>query len=220
MSSQNNDSKKALSKISNYILSEQNIDIRSYTAGHLNENHLWKPKELKTHKPWPTASSLLINKSSTNASFITALETDNEIKLVPLNQLKSSIVLSPRLKESKSGEEFKLPLLSSRSDKAIQNELNTKTDKEIAFDFLKTNAFKGATKEESFKNLRSFERDVLKKSDLVHTNVLHPNDYSTFLERRLNEVFAFKSFSDFLSLGLIYLKCPIKGVDKNRDEKR
>jgi len=193
MSSQNNNSKKELSRISNYILSEQNIDITSYTAGHLNENHLWKPKELKTHQPWPTASSLL-SKSSMNASFNTILAADNDIKLVPLNQLKSSFVVSPRIKESKSGEEFKLPLLSSRSEKAIQNELNIKTDKEIAFDFLKTNAFKGATKEESFKNLRSFERDVLKKSDLVQTNVLHPNDYSTLLEKRLNEVIYLNHF--------------------------
>jgi len=193
MSSQNNNSKKELSRISNYILSEQNIDITSYTAGHLNENHLWKPKDLKTHQPWPTASSLL-SKSSMNASFNTILAADNDIKLVPLNQLKSSFVVSPRIKESKSGEEFKLPLLSSRSEKAIQNELNIKTDKEIAFDFLKTNAFKGATKEESFKNLRSFERDVLKKSDLVQTNVLHPNDYSTLLEKRLNEVIYLNHF--------------------------
>jgi hypothetical protein len=196
MSSQSNESKNELSKISNYILSEQNIDIRSYTSGHLNENHLWKPKELKTHKPWPTASTLPLNKSSSNISFSTKLVADNEIKLVPLNQLKSSLAFSPRLKESDSDKQIKLPPLSDRHEKVVQNELSTKTDKEIAFDFIKMNAFKGATKEECFKNLRSFERNVLKKSDLVHSNVLHPNNYTNLLEKRLNKVTSFNHFND------------------------
>ena len=56
MSSQSNQPRISLSKISNQILNDQNADIQTYTSGHLNENHLWKPPEQKTHKPWDSAS--------------------------------------------------------------------------------------------------------------------------------------------------------------------
>jgi hypothetical protein len=56
MTSQNNNAKLSLNRISNYILAEQFGDIRAYTLGHLNENHLFKPPEEKTHKPWTGAS--------------------------------------------------------------------------------------------------------------------------------------------------------------------
>ena len=58
MSSQNSHAKDSINKISSYILFEQNIDIANFTSGHLNENHLWKPPEQKTHKPWLTVNSL------------------------------------------------------------------------------------------------------------------------------------------------------------------
>lgn len=57
MTSQSNDSKVSLNKISNFILSEQNLDIKAYTSGHLNENHLWKPPQQKSHKTWDTAKN-------------------------------------------------------------------------------------------------------------------------------------------------------------------
>ena len=52
MSSQNNNSKHSIKQISNYILAEQNIDIRNYTIGHLNQNHLFKAPTEKNGKKW------------------------------------------------------------------------------------------------------------------------------------------------------------------------
>jgi hypothetical protein len=54
MSSQ---SKSSLSKISNYIISEQSADIKALTSGHLNESHLWKPAEQRMHQPWTSAAT-------------------------------------------------------------------------------------------------------------------------------------------------------------------
>ncbi len=86
MSSQNNRSKISLNKISNYILSEQNVDIRSYTSGHLNENHLWKTPEQKTHKTWETSN--LIKHDNLNKSFEKNLLPNNSI----LRNIKKPLV--------------------------------------------------------------------------------------------------------------------------------
>jgi hypothetical protein len=56
MSSQSNQSKLSLRKISNVVLEQQNVDIQTFTSGHLNENHLWKPPAMRTHKPWDTSN--------------------------------------------------------------------------------------------------------------------------------------------------------------------
>ena len=70
MSSQNNDAKISINQISNYILAEQNTDIKAYTVGHLNENHLFRPPEEKTHQPWQTAQKHVKLSSKSSKSLI------------------------------------------------------------------------------------------------------------------------------------------------------
>lgn len=215
MTSQSNETRISLNKISNYILNEQSQDIKAYTSGHLNENHLWKPPSQKSHKPWETALEnskntsqtltklrpkksknipmksigksnteveIVRNKSATNQSTGTKL-----VSIKNLNQNESSISLNENL----TNESFKLPKLTGSL------EINLPlSDKEVALNMLNSVIFKGATKEEKFKNLTKFEKEVLRKDDLVINNVLHSTDSAVYLEKKLNQVSK-----------LIFIKC-------------
>ena len=93
MSSQSNKSKVSLNKISSYILAQQNIDIASYTSGHLNENHLWKPPESRSHQPWETSMVNLDKKeeqfSKSYGKFSLPLPKTPNISKIDYNSVKS-----------------------------------------------------------------------------------------------------------------------------------
>ena len=182
MTSQSNNARISLNKISTNILSEQNKDIANFTSGHLNESHLWKPPEQKTHKQWTTSNiSPKKNSNLTTAPSIFAnsrnkisKESLNEISKPPTNTMFFDVSLSelksPNLFEHKKSNENELKL------PAINNKMANFpiTNKEMALKFLNS-PFKGATKEEKFKNLIEFETNVLKKTDLIVNNILHGN---------------------------------------------
>jgi hypothetical protein len=94
MSSQSNKSKESLNKISSYILAQQNIDIGNYTSGHLNENHLWKPPEKRSHQPWETANLNLNNKeepfSKSYGKFSLPVPKTPNISKIDYNSMKSA----------------------------------------------------------------------------------------------------------------------------------
>lgn len=48
---------------------------------------------------------------------------------------------------------------------------------------LNSSIFKGATKQEKFKNFSKFEKEILKKDDLTINNVLHSTDSALYLEK-------------------------------------
>lgn len=283
MSSQSNKGKLSLSKISDRILGEQNKDIEAYTAGHLNENHLWKPPEQRTHQPWESAhqrsvSPLKVNRmpmnkrrakskaSNPNSSLEQhdveldddEEEQDEEEKKSKLNKNVTSMIESLanytlfsaggdqplrldgirshlNTTREENEDEFELPDIK-QANKNYIDELNRKanhrnashlsdrthrtstnrsgassskskislpnldtlpiTDKEMAYSYLKC-PFVGTTKQEKFKNLKEFERTVLKKSDLTKTNTLHGNDLAILLEKKLREVRFFLSLLFF-----------------------
>ena len=216
MSSQNNHSRLSLNKISNFILGEQSTDIKAYTVGHLNENHLYRTTQVKLHRPWKTAlkqtdsnktdseNDSLFNKKEFQLSF------SNQSSTYFLTQRKKSPATSSN-NSSKMGVDFnllKLPLLNKAAENKKSNNrplshllqseiLNTEpeidlnlvyTDKEIAMNFL-NGPFNGGSKEERFKNLVKFEKNVLQKSDMNITNALHSTNGIHLLEKKLEQVF-------------------------------
>ncbi len=62
-----------------------------------------------------------------------------------------------------------------------------KTDIEIAYKIIDS-PFNGATKQEKFKNLKKFEENVIQKSDLTNSNVLHDTSEVRRLQDKLVEV--------------------------------
>jgi hypothetical protein len=215
MTSQSNKSKISLNKISSYILDEQNIDIRNYTSGHLNENHLWKPPEQKTHKTWEASlsvslenlktprdgaklSSRSINsqKKKNDLNYSARPETNETVVNISGGSSKTSKVsyksfpnkyLNSR-NETIDKSELKLPNLVDANSEYVKSEVRLPiTNMELAIKVLR-GPFVGASKEERFKNMTRFEKEVINKSDLVKTNVLHSTDPATNLENYLNEV--------------------------------
>ena len=212
MTSQNSNSKVSLKKISNLILNEQAEDIKAYTAGHLNENHLYKSAPLKTHRPWKTALHKRDSDAKNEPELISAINK-KEYQL-SFSNYSSTYFLTQRKKSpltvsthsnssmSKVGVELsqlKLPYLVKYDNNTAKNkpirplshlaqseQLNTSetatatapqppppplaefslalTDKEIAMNFL-NGPFNGGSKEEKFKNLINFEKNVLHKGD-------------------------------------------------------
>lgn len=211
MTSQSNKSKLSLNKISNYILDEQNIDIRNYTSGHLNENHLWKPPEQRTHQPWETALSLENLKTPRDPAKLSSCSTNSQKKKTDLNlnltaQTNETFVsLAGGTTSKVSYKSFPNKFLTSNNETIDKSELKlpnlvdanseyAKTDlklpitnMELAIRVLR-GPFVGASKEERFRNMSRFEKEVINKSDLVKTNVLHSTDPATNLENYLNEV--------------------------------
>jgi hypothetical protein len=178
MTSQNNYSRDSINKISNYILSEQNIDILNFTSGHLNENHLWKPPEQKNHKPWmtdtlPKQNSQLKIRSSKNKGLTDQSESNMN---APSEKISLSELKSPKLSGNtlsfKTATEFetKLPKIRDKNPDVMSS--FPITDKEMALNILNSH-FKGASKEEKFNNLTNFEKKILKKDDLAAHNTLH-----------------------------------------------
>jgi len=205
MSSQNNNSKLSLSKISNLILNEQYDDIKAYTAGHLNENHLYKTAEVKQHKPWKTAlrqkevnsPENLFEKKEFQLSF------NNQASTYFLTQRKKSPTASVS-SASRVGvniNQLKLPYLVKNQNGPISNSVKNEqfssdqtiefnlgvTDKEIALHFL-NGPFYGGSKEEKFKNLTKFEKNILQRNDLNATNTLHSTSGINLLEKKLEQV--------------------------------
>ena len=162
MTSQNNDSRRSINSISNYILNEQNIDIGNFTGGHLNESHLWKHPEQKSHQTWET-SKLADQRSTSSLKFdLNASKSFNNY---------SNLKQKPFLKESNlnnSETTLKLPQIN-KLDKTNNFPL---TDKEMAIHFL-SNPFKGASKKEKFINFTEFEKKIIQKQDLISQNNLH-----------------------------------------------
>jgi hypothetical protein len=205
MSSQNNNSKVSLNKISNLILNEQYDDIKAYTAGHLNENHLFKTTEVKQHRPWKTAlrqkevSSVenLFEKNEFQLSF------NNQASTYFLTQRKKSPIASVS-STSRIGiniNQLKLPYLVKNKRRPNSNSVNNKksssdqtddfnfgvTDKEMAISFL-NGPFYGGSKEEKFKNLAKFEKNILQRNDLNATNILHSTSGINLLEKKIEQV--------------------------------
>lgn len=153
--------KNDLNKISNRILGEQSIDIKTFTSGHLNESHLWKPPDQKTHKTWKSSLPKIINNDKEDT-----FEIDSNFKI---------------LKTLKRYEELKLPSIDTNKQLPI-------SDKEMALNILKSYASKGATKEEKFKNIQQYEKDVLQMDNLKINNVLHSNDLGKYLQKKIQFV--------------------------------
>jgi len=181
MTSQNNHSRDSINKISNYILSEQNIDIFNFTSGHLNENHLWKAPEQKSHKPWmtdtlPKQNSQLKIRSSKNTMNKSITDQSESNMNAPSEKISLSELKSPKLSGKtpsfKTATEFdtKLPKIRDKNSDVISS--LPITDKEMALNILNSH-FKGASKEEKFNNLTIFEKKVLKKDDLAAHNTLY-----------------------------------------------
>ena len=207
MSSQSNEARLSLNRISRYILTEQNIDIGLLTSGHLNERHLWKPHEMRTHQPWDTSrsvrdkpnqhvpklklrASLKKDEDEVDAEF---KEKYTKLKLITLNNkvLKasslSSISKKPDDAENQKTNEIKLPhidLSSLKQSPRNPDEIYGITDKELALKIL-SGPFKGITKEENFRNRVKYEKEVLKKDDLLINNVMHSSDSAAYLESKL-----------------------------------
>ena len=182
MTSQNNHARDSINKISNFILSEQNIDIENFTSGHLNENHLWKPPEQKSHKPWITGNSfpksditlnMHLSKSTVIKSLIDKSESNTNATSidVTLSELKSPNKKKVILKKN-SEYEHKLPKINYKNSESISS--FPLTNKEIALHVLNSH-FKGASKKEKFNSLTKYEKNVLKKEDLAANDVLHGN---------------------------------------------
>ncbi len=203
MSSQSNQSKNSIKRISDYILSEQNIDIKNYTVGHLNEDHLYKkpgektarrwklgsqeeylkslskkPKQVRRHPSKPYSSLSDINEILENfknfESF--ASESSSSLGYVKNASLPSGLIKLPQLEGSK-----KAP-----TDTDVKWNLPM-TEKEMAVCFL-NGPFKGASKSERFKNLGKFEKEVIQKENLLTNNSLHSIESVNFLEKRLQNV--------------------------------
>lgn len=233
MSSQSNQSKLSLSKISNLILGDQYDDIKAYTAGHLNENHLYNPNEVRYHRPWKTAlrtksdfnkmekdEESLFNKKEFHLSF------SNHSSTYFLTQRKKSPAASSISEKSTpskmAGDFLKLPTLVNKTDKTrphsnlFQSEmLNSEsqydanlvvTDKEIALNYL-NGPFNGGSKEEKFKNIVKFEKNVLQKNDANTTNVLHSTNGINQLEKKLEQVTVLKISKIYLFYRLKLLAC-------------
>ncbi len=212
MSSQSNQSKNSIKKISDYVLSEQNIDIKNYTAGHLNEDHLYKIPNQKIERKWKiNQKNNLANKKSkkvkrTPSKPYSSLSDINEI----LDNFKDFGYSSPFTVVSESSSDFgyvdnkslppgliKLPKLenlnkSKTGTETFSSESDLKndfpiTEKEMAISFL-TGPFKGASKSEKFRNFTKFEKEVVQKDDLITNNIFHSTDRADFLEKKLQSV--------------------------------
>lgn len=157
----NESGKNGLNKISNKILGDQSIDIKRYTSGHLNENHLWKPPEQKSHKAWKSSLPNVKNEDEKEI-----FEIDENLKI---------------LKTLKRYEDLKLPSIEVNKQLPI-------SDKEIALNILKHYSSKGATKEEKFKNIQQYEKEVLQMDNLKINNILHSNDLREYLEKKMSQV--------------------------------
>ena len=181
MTSQNSHARDSINKISSYILFEQNIDIANFTSGHLNENHLWKPPEQKTHKPWSTVNSL--PKSDESLSEIRSSKkigiknlTDERESALNKNVIDVSLseLKSPRKKKNifktDSDDETKLPNIKNKNSELIS--VYPITNKEMALNVLNSH-FQATSKEEKFNNLTQYETKVLKTEDLAPKNALH-----------------------------------------------
>jgi hypothetical protein len=212
MSSQSNQGRLSLNKISNNILNEQNIDIALLTRGHLNERHLWKPLEARTHQPWEASnlnkkSISTENKSSKNSlvpklnirssigsTSLKNINTLENVKLVTLNN--NNVLKTSHSGGSLSNRDFKLPPIenetiqnsvSNSNTPRLNNILCGMSDKEMALKIL-SSQLNGVNKQEKFKNLSDLQRDFLKIDDLLINNVLHNNESALYLENKLNRV--------------------------------
>lgn len=212
MSSQNNQSKVALKKISNFILKEQNIDIKNYTVGHLNENHLQKNLFGKNRKSWKNANKQQSKGSSRNLSRppskpYSSMSDINDIladfenfekKLDEKYQEEENTFVNdktivtdgfmklPRIDANKmqTNSSAELSTLKSESDINFWFPI---TDKEMAMSCL-NGPFKGASKTDKFKNFAKFEKLIIRKENLVTTNALHSIDSISWLEKKLQTV--------------------------------
>lgn len=195
MSSQNNNSKQSLKRISNQILVEQNIDIRNYTVGHLNENHLFKvPTPVKNEIRWKTKSNDKKSKSKSKA--YSSMSDIHE--LLGAYNLESPVpsshysepeqVVSGLVKLPSIVDQHRKNLIQVH-EKTLESDLKTFpiTDKEMAISYL-NGPFKGASKVEKFNNFVEFEKAVIQKENLTAKNILHSNERTNWLEKKLQNV--------------------------------
>lgn len=215
MSSQNSNSLKSLKKLSNHILSEQSIDIKNYTVGHLNENHLHKLDPIKVSVKWDSNKAVGAKKSQKKKSKAKPYSSMSDINEIMTNFREQDTVVSERLLEGsftkKDSDDHglyeglvKLPNLGGNHNKKRSNEgeetiqgrsedgsLNANcfpvTDKELAISFL-NGPFKGASKAEKLASLTSFEKKIIQKKCLNATNNLHTIDSIDWLEKKLKAV--------------------------------
>ena len=193
----------SIKNISDYILSDQSLDIKAYTTGHLNESHLYRPPEQKLHQPWGSANlespksktkiktldiSLDTDDDSAESMFNTLVEFSIGDKITGLAKLNRSANYINDPKKFKSApKSAKLPILTVDQENQIKNFNFLLTDKELAINSL-TSPFNGATKQEKFKNFAKFEKNVIRKDDTLVKNVLHATDSSQVLEKKLENV--------------------------------
>ena len=207
MSSQNNNSRKSLNELSNYILSEQSIDIKNYTVGHLNENHLLKLDPIKTAFKWDS-NKIKPRKHPQKRIKVKPYSSMSDINEIMTNFREQDTLISERLLEGpfkKNPDEkqlfdglVRLPDLHSNHKKSSESDQSKAfdnfddnsntcfpiTDKELAINFL-NGPFKGASKAEKLNSLTHFEKTVIQKKCLIATNNLHTIDSVNWLEEKL-----------------------------------
>lgn len=161
MTSQSNFNKKSLTKISDFILNEQKLDIKAYTSGHLNEDHLWKPNKENRRKHWQQIKTPNIGPTRPNSTDFVLPKSqkcwDNEFN----NELNAKSIGSYEDGSISSRSYLKLPV----------------GDKDMSLKILSSHLSKATTKAEKLNNFTKFEKDILGKSLSVDT-----------LERRLNNL--------------------------------
>lgn len=150
MSSQNNQGKKSLAKISDYILNEQVEDIKAYTIGHLNENRLWKPTKKEARKEWDYKSLTFERRQkSDRLKKVPHLKYQFQINADDENEIEDT---KNDMQLPVSNKEMSLKILSSHLSKGI-----TKTEKlSNLVDFQKETISKGTTSKRLYKNSGSF----------------------------------------------------------------
>lgn len=146
MTSQSNSNKKSLSKISNYILNEQKLDILAYTCGHLNEDHLWKEnKKPERQSKWQ------IN-SQSSAKRVNSVGLPSK----PRNKKSTRLSINLVTNENEEREE------DENENETIRSLPAMISNKDMSLQILNSHLFKGACKKEKLNNFVRFGKEFLR----------------------------------------------------------
>lgn len=185
MTSQSNASKKSLSKISNYILDEQKWDILAYTSGHLNEDHLWKPKTNHDRQTkWLNSKTGLNRASSVSSKGLNGAVTEREVRPAtnpriatnsPINHLNLSI----NLNTYQAPSTIDVELNNNNNNKSQGSSLSARSfnllppisDKDMSMKILSSHVLRGATKKEKLDNMKKFSKEFLQTRDSFQNNI-------------------------------------------------
>ena len=178
MASQSNKLRRSLNNISSNILSNQSADIRSYTAGHLNESHLFRPTQLENGHYWEGKEKKAYDASSKWPDSVIPLPLLISKSLRRNNQKKNQTEGAATQEKGYT----KLPAITMRQ----RLEELPLSDKELALNFLKSQIKSSGNKYENMKNL--FESDANAVALTKSYVFVNERRSVAYLERTLNEV--------------------------------